>query len=677
MNSQARYLSLQKLKSREKSRKTKLARSLNDALSEEYHKPLSQADTSHIPWGVLATLATNQKKALGELYTDVMSAVSRKDVLQYLEVSQRLSDPLKYDLASSYWGATLVASLLKKYPFEGVVGLDPEKKARERSEVAERRCRIANKRLSYYSKRWYRLKQHDRWLGNVFHNARLKIQQWLGPVNLNEIYDHARHGPGGTLNCPRPFSTAYFKYAQGMAGYSVSARCYPYAEAAILADPLWLRSLVADFYGINPVDVSTTPDLAREIVQRALVGANYNKVTYVPKTAQTHRAIAIEPLMNIFLQLGVGGVLKKRLASAGCDLRSQERNQQLAALGSCDVVPDFERPSTMDLEMASDTLCIELVRELIPEDWFQLLSDLRSPFGLNADGSVRKWAKFSSMGNGYTFELESLIFYALVCSTVEYFGGSLQYVSVFGDDIVVPHYWFPMAREVLQFAGFRTNSAKTFVAGPFRESCGKDFFKGTAVRPFYLKRQIKSRKDLIFLANSLDAFTAFDDSPAYAAARDFVIGRLPQLLRDELLGPRTEDPEGHLFTSYDNAQKATSVKWDRELQCWSFPTFRAKSRVWANSPKISFQYLQYMEGVTCMDGSESSSSSGSRSQVVLSGGSEVRYLDRGLTYLWDNEVERPKLHFPAEYPFKFFTWDSKQGRQSRIWRMQCPSDRAS
>jgi len=661
MKSQAQYLSLR--------------------LSEEYHKRLSAADTTYIPWGVLATLAKDQKTALGDRYTDVMSAVSNKDVLRILELSQRMSDPLQYDSASLYWGNALVASFLKKYPFGKVTGLDPEAKARERSAIAEKRCRIANKRIAYYSKRWYRLKQHDRWLGNVFHNARLKIQNWLGSVNLDEVYDHARHGPGGTLNCPRPFSTAYFKYASGMAGYSVSARCYPYAEAAILADKLWSRSLVADFYGINPMDVNTTPDLAREIVQMALVGANYNKVTYVPKTAQTHRAIAIEPLMNIYLQLGVGGILKQRLAAAGCNLRSQDRNQQLAALGSIDVVPCFERPSTMDLEMASDTLSIELVRELLPEDWFQLLSDLRSPFGKNEDGSVHRWAKFSSMGNGFTFELESLIFYALVAATVEHFGGDLQYVSVFGDDIVVPHYWYPMAREVLQFAGFRTNSEKTFVAGPFRESCGKDYFEGTAVRPFYLKRQIKTRKDLIFLANSLDVYSTCDDSSAYGQARDFVYTRLPGLIRDELLGPQTDDLEGHLFTGFDVAQKARLVKWNQDLQCWSFPTFRAKARVWDDKPKTSFLYLQFMEGVACMVGLESTSASGgSKSRVIMSGGSEERYLDvksPGLSYHWSDEVVRPAHDFIDFHYHKlmFKTHESgdRQGSRCgvrRIWRMQ-------
>jgi len=357
--------------------------------------------------------------------------------------------------------------------------------------------------------------------------------------------------------------------------------------------------------------------------------------------------------MNIYLQLGVGSVLKKRLAAAGCDLRSQEKNQQLALLGSQNTIPDFERPATVDLEMASDTLAIELVRELLPEDWFYLLSDLRSPFGLQADGSVRKWAKFSSMGNGYTFELESLIFYALVCSTVEYFHGSLEYVSVFGDDIILPHYWYPMVRECLQFAGFRINNEKSFVAGPFRESCGADYFEGTAVRPFYLKRQIKSRKDLIFLTNSLVVFATIDESSAYATASDFVRSRLPKLLRDELLGPLTEDPEGHLFTSFDLAQKARSVKWNRDLQCWSFLTFRAKARVWENKPVASFQYLQFMEGVTSMDGFEPRSPrESSKARVVLSGGSEKRKVSFALSYRWEDNVVRPLHDYLTDYLLK-------------------------
>jgi len=625
---------------------------------------VSDAEASQEIWGVLGVLVKHHEVALGDEYHNAQRVVENRDIPGYLELAKRIADPLKYDQPALYWGNALVASFLKKFPFGKVAGLDPEAKARERSLSAELRCKIANKRIRYYSKRWYRLK-NLRYAGSVFHSARLKIQRWLGPVNLDEVYDHARHGPGGALGCHRPFSTAYFKYSVEE-GYTVSARCEPYAEAAILADPLWLRSLL-NKQGVGPsfpIRDTGRPDVitllsakdARHYVRDQLKGANYNRVTYVPKTAQTHRAIAIEPLMNVYLQLGVGSVLKKRLAAAGCNLRSQERNQQMARLGSTDEVPDFLRPATVDLEMASDTLCIELVRELLPDDWFTLLSDLRSPYGLvDKDGRVCKWEKFSSMGNGFTFELESLIFYALVSSTVEHFNGDLEYVSVFGDDIVLPHYWYPMAREILQFAGFRTNDEKTFVAGPFRESCGEDYFEGTAVRPFCLKRRIKSRKDQLFLRNALTLFAQEYGDEAYSQAAHFVSGRLPGCILGNLLGPRTEDLEGHLHCDWDAAQRSQLVKWDRNINSWTYPTFRSLPRRWGGKPFDSFLYLQFMEGVVSMDRFEQVRQplEVSKASVVLSGSdANLKRLASGVTYRWDVDEERPRFSTLQDYLLK-------------------------
>lgn len=215
----------------------------------------------------------------------------------------------------------------------------------------------------------------------------------------------------------------------------------------------------------------------------------------VPKTAVIDRVACKEPDYNIFCQKAVGDYIRKRLRQkARIDLNDQSINQRLARKGSIS-----GKLATIDLSSASDSLSESLVRLLLPSDWFQLLDSLRSKFTLIKGYSHRN-EMFSSMGNGFTFELESLIFWAVACE-VRTRTGALGEVSVYGDDIIVPSGCAGMLIKVLFWLGFRTNVSKTFVRGPFRESCGGHYYRGKDVTPFYLRRPIKDVSDLILFLN--------------------------------------------------------------------------------------------------------------------------------------------------------------------------------
>lgn len=166
--------------------------------------------------------------------------------------------------------------------------------------------------------------------------------------------------------------------------------------------------------------------------------------------------------------------------------------------------------ATLDLSMASDCLSKNLVAELLPYDLYAMLDKLRTPTvqlsGLVQPGKMKKLfgvsavvdavielEKFSSMGNGYTFELESMIFYALADSCVRHLKGNTQMVSVYGDDIIVPVEAVPLLTEVLSHCGFLLNKDKSFSEGPFRESCGADYLFGFDIRPFYQKSRVSDR----------------------------------------------------------------------------------------------------------------------------------------------------------------------------------------
>ena len=87
------------------------------------------------------------------------------------------------------------------------------------------------------------------------------------------------------------------------------------------------------------------------------------------------------------------------------------------------------------------------------------------------------------MGNGFTFPLESLIFFALAHSVCK----PGETVSVYGDDIIVPTHRYEALVQLLTATGFLVNTDKSFSTGPFRESCGHDYLSGINIRPCYIK----------------------------------------------------------------------------------------------------------------------------------------------------------------------------------------------
>lgn len=219
-----------------------------------------------------------------------------------------------------------------------------------------------------------------------------------------------------------------------------------------------------------------------------------NAVSFALKDDRTARTIATEATLNMFFQRGISIAYENRLRRFfGIDLATQpDRNALLARLGSID--GSF---STIDLKSASDRIAPWLIRECIPKSIQVYLDACRARTTLLPDGSRVTLNMWSTMGNGYTFSLQTVLFacmvraafrYAEVNQITSHGDTSSKNWGVFGDDIIVPT--GPVTRYVLallDIAGFTVNSAKTFTEGPFRESCGHDYFQGQLVRPCYAR----------------------------------------------------------------------------------------------------------------------------------------------------------------------------------------------
>lgn len=234
-----------------------------------------------------------------------------------------------------------------------------------------------------------------------------------------------------------------------------------------------------------------------------------NRFTTVPKDAKNDRGISIEPSLNLFYQLAFGRAMRESLKKSTAfrvDLEhAQTIHRQVAREAS--ITGAF---ATIDLSQASDTICSALVRLALPDRWYEVLNDLRSPITeiVDQDGTSKKvrLEKFSSMGNGYTFELETVIFMAVCAAVMRSLGHNPKpgiNLYVFGDDIIVPTQVASEVISALRYLGMETNKDKTFITGPFRESCGGDYFLGVDVRPYYQKKEVNEPQHFIGMANGI------------------------------------------------------------------------------------------------------------------------------------------------------------------------------
>ena len=216
----------------------------------------------------------------------------------------------------------------------------------------------------------------------------------------------------------------------------------------------------------------------------------------VPKNATIDRCACKEPDINMFVQKGIGSFFRKGLRSHGIDLNDQSINRRLAREGSV-----TQNLVTLDLSSASDTVTTELVFQLLPITWYTLLDSVRCQVTV-IDGVEHRNHMFSSMGNGFTFELETLVFYA-ISRAVAFFTGTRGKISVYGDDIICPSGMSDALITALTYFGFSVNMEKSCLSGQYRESCGGHYFNGLDITPFYIRSPIATLPDLIHVANQL------------------------------------------------------------------------------------------------------------------------------------------------------------------------------
>lgn len=308
---------------------------------------------------------------------------------------------------------------------------------------------------------------------------------------LYDVLSCARNGPGSSISVSG--CDSYSKLFSSR-GSTTNLSLYKYMEYFSSHDHRWRSALEIRQEHYGELDV-----------------VEGSKLSFVPKNRDVMRSICTEPSLNMYYQLGLGSLLEDRLkAYSGIDLSIQpDKNRLLAKLGS-----ETGRFATIDLASASDTISVSLLRDVLPKQFFDLLMKLRCK-QTSFRGEPVALHMVSTMGNGFTFPLQTIIFTCAVLAVYRIygrsytspFGDSLGNYGVFGDDIIVETEMFRPVCRFLSMLGFTVNESKSFSEGSFRESCGEDYYNGVNIRGVYVK-SLSTEQDIAVLVNRLNDFTA-------------------------------------------------------------------------------------------------------------------------------------------------------------------------
>lgn len=268
---------------------------------------------------------------------------------------------------------------------------------------------------------------------------------------------------------------------------------------------------------------------------RSVTLTNGSVAKFVAKTAKVSRLVNPEPAVNASVQRELGQILNRRCRLFGIEIETgQDRHRDMAWLSSI-----LGHLATDDQSNASGHIYTELVKFLVSHDWWVWLDGSRSKFTQVESSPIHDfthWWKlntFATMGNGFCFELETILFYSLIWTVA----GDRSDISVFGDDCIYPVEHVNAVHKTFKNVGFVINEEKSFSSGFFRESCGGDFLFGHNVRPLYLKRKFDNSYDLTIMANQV--YERFVNQPdcdvSYVDLWNCIVQMIPE--EERLYGP--------------------------------------------------------------------------------------------------------------------------------------------
>lgn len=463
-----------------------------------------------LSWSLVKNAAITLWRALDTDLADTLIELAETDEPEaWLMIAKAKVNPhsaIYHNDSDLFYRDYQAVNFLRKYEgLSAVLNVDTNSEGLNQWLTAERQCKETNE-IFRNAGEYFSIPQL-----RELHAVRMKVQEIIGPSpSIAQVREHLRVGPGATRSCPSKFCSILDK----IDNFKTTSKGFAVMANTLIQGTFWDRELV----------VSEASELA-----------------FVAKTALVSRAIEPPEDFDSQAQMALGRLIKIRLKKFGLDIDNQAfKNAHLAKQGSID-----GSVATIDLSSASDTISYELIKFLLPKGWFNWLSRLRSqiinihdPNGKSPKPIPYRLSKFSAMGNGYTFELETLVFLCitLVASRSHNTKTLPENFGVFGDDIICPTERAKSVIELLSLCGFKTNQDKTFIDGPFRESCGADFFMGAPVRPYFLKKELNHVTQLYNVANgirrvSVRSLNYFGSDIRFSTVWNYIVSNIPKEYR--------------------------------------------------------------------------------------------------------------------------------------------------
>jgi len=413
-------------------------------------KKVVKYDTDGVMRKMLITLIEDFQKNHGDpsLYNSLLCIIKQGSVSEIRGALDDLSDgPFKE--------RHQLKTLLKRYRFKNDLFTDSEL-----DEKAEKAFQATQSRL-----RQLDLSKLDRETELVLKGAAVVCHQILG------AYDDEYHR-----------SLCIFGKR---ASYGVPARLA--CEAERWQIPLSGSCDQIEWFDAEMRRVETVQNYWLSQLQENPSGSLYHEVdtlnlTLVNKTFKSRRCIVPNTTIGSYMTKGLGDYIQKRLKVNGYDITAlQFIHRHLAKRGS---VHGFY--TTADLSSASDSITDALLARILPPCWMKILRLSRIEKVKLPSGEVEELETFATMGVGYTFPLETLVFLCLLKSIWTLYNPrrSKGVISVYGDDLIYPTSMHDEVVRHFPAIGLCINFDKTYTQGPFRESCGGDYHHGIEVRPF-------------------------------------------------------------------------------------------------------------------------------------------------------------------------------------------------
>lgn len=421
---------------------------------------------------------------------------NRQQQIQYLKTGDLAGylnldvDPLVYTDAFKYLVDAQAKALLSKCT---LLGKSDTAKATTLKKwySAEAKCKETNQKFAYL-RLSTDLHKHSVYGGDfaVLHEAKKYCQMVASSYKIGE----PDFGPGSTFDWRGKDSNIVSKLR---AVPSFSSSCYDLGMR-ILLDRMPYYALSSGIVKIHENNISLNLDIVKEKVVKCAISEFFT----VDKKFLEDRGCGLELSGNCLIQKAIGdGLRSAHKQVSGLNLNfTPAKHKVIAQKASISGLH-----ATLDQRSASDLVAVELVKYLF--EGTELLDQMlqsRSTH-MTVEGVTHRLEKFSSMGNGFTFELESVVFYSILWACRNLYNRGRGTISVFGDDIICPTSIVEHVQEHLRLFGFDLNDEKSFWTGPFRETCGGDFFNGVFVRPVYLgrKKYDDDRAYLLSLANNV------------------------------------------------------------------------------------------------------------------------------------------------------------------------------